>query len=159
MKNGIVYITLVALILIGLSSCQKGEKVGYVDAYQLFENFNGQKEVKAKFVSYEKEVQAQIDTLSYQRVARDENGNPSQSAIYAKQLSVQNLQEDLNTKQFEYTAQVWEQINTYIAEFGEEEQYDFILSGTGDGTIMYRDASQDITDEVVDYINAKYEGH
>ncbi|TRX58727.1 OmpH family outer membrane protein [Fulvivirga sp. M361] len=57
-----------------------------------------------------------------------------------------------------YTAELWRQINQYVNDYGEEHDYDYIFGATGDGSLMYANLSRDITDQIITYINKRYEG-
>ena len=61
-------------------------------------------------------------------------------------------------KQQEYTSQIWTQINTYVKEYGQQNDYSYILGANGSGSIMYGLESQNITDVVIEFVNKKYEG-
>lgn len=59
----------------------------------------------------------------------------------------------------QYEKQVWDQINKYVADYGKEEGLAVVMGGNGQGNVMYSDPESDHTDEVVTYINSKFQGH
>ena len=63
-------------------------------------------------------------------------------------------QQELSSR---YTADIWKRINHYVSDYGKTEGYDFIFGATGDGGLMYANDVNDITDEVILYLNKKYE--
>lgn len=58
----------------------------------------------------------------------------------------------------EYYALIWDRINGYIKEYGDENGYQYIFGANGDGSIMYANSSSDITTEITQYINNRYQG-
>lgn len=56
-----------------------------------------------------------------------------------------------------YTAAIWKDINQYIAEFGKEKHCDFIFGANGNGNLMFANEVHDVTDEVIQYVNKRYE--
>lgn len=56
-----------------------------------------------------------------------------------------------------YENQIWSQINQYVKEFGKEHDVKIIFGATGNGSLMYADDASNYTDEVLEYINTKYE--
>ncbi|QQX76513.1 MULTISPECIES: OmpH family outer membrane protein [Aequorivita] len=58
----------------------------------------------------------------------------------------------------EVSQQVWSRINSYMDNFGKENDYHIILGTQGNGNIMYAKKEIDITEEFIEYANKKYEG-
>jgi len=58
-----------------------------------------------------------------------------------------------------YTLDIWRQINESISASGSEHGYDFIVGASGAGKLVCPRAASDITEDVVRYINRKYEGN
>ncbi len=56
----------------------------------------------------------------------------------------------------EIRTQVITNINNAVIKFGEESGYDYILGANGNGSIMYANDSEDVTDELITYLNEKY---
>ena len=58
----------------------------------------------------------------------------------------------------QYTDQIWEQLNQYIKDFGTQHKYKFIFGSRGDGNLMYAEEQDNITSEVLTYVNERYQG-
>ncbi|MGB0178249.1 MAG: OmpH family outer membrane protein, partial [Owenweeksia sp.] len=69
----------------------------------------------------------------------------------------QKFEEDNLRLSREYDKQIWNQLNQYIKDFGEERNYSMIFGANGQGSLMYAEDTKDITSELIDYINQKYE--
>ena len=50
------------------------------------------------------------------------------------------------------------QLNSYVKEFAEEYGYDYIMGATGGGNLWYIKPAKNITEDVLIYVNLKYEG-
>jgi outer membrane protein len=57
-----------------------------------------------------------------------------------------------------YDEQILEQLSQYIKDYGFNNDYDYVFGATGDGNILYGAEPADITEEVIEYINASYQG-
>ena len=58
----------------------------------------------------------------------------------------------------EYYTKIMSRINQYVEEFGKEKRYAIIFGANGQGNIMYAEDSKDITKEVLEYVNSRYNG-
>ena len=57
-----------------------------------------------------------------------------------------------------YDAQILGQMTQYIKDFGYENGYDFIFGSDNSGNILYGRPAADVTSEVIEFINLKYQG-
>lgn len=56
------------------------------------------------------------------------------------------------------TADVVNEVNAFLKEYGEEKGYTIIMAATEYGNIAYADEDLDITDEVLERLNKQYAG-
>ena len=63
------------------------------------------------------------------------------------------LSEQLQKKQIAFTEQLQKNIDDYLAIYNKDNKYDFILSYTKTGQILYANNALDITDEVLKGLN------
>ncbi|KAA6326682.1 hypothetical protein EZS27_024247 [termite gut metagenome] len=47
-------------------------------------------------------------------------------------------------------------INSFLKDYNKEKGYTFIISNTGSDNLLYADKAYDITQEIVNGLNAKY---
>lgn len=59
----------------------------------------------------------------------------------------------------EINEKVWQRLNIYIKEFGIKKNAKLIFGVQGNGNIMYGNPLLDLTEEIIDYSNYKYEGN
>lgn len=163
MKSLGFYISILAVI-IGLTaiylSLGQTDTVMYVSSPRLFEEFTGTKELSRRLDNMRIYQKQQIDSLeqlaaSYQQEEKLQRYGTTVSQLReAEQLFAEENQMRSN----EFTKQIWKQLNQYTQEYGEEQGYEYILGANSNGSIMFAKASKDITDEVIEYANRKYNG-
>lgn len=84
--------------------------------------------------------------------------NPNEKEIIVKEIA--NTRDILEQFQKKYSVEssekIWERINEYSSLYSQKNNYKVILGKQYDGTIIY--GSVDVTDDLLKYINKKYEG-
>lgn len=69
-------------------------------------------------------------------------------------LTLQNSYEQENYRlKEEYFNQIRQSINDKAKAFGEDNGYDYLFSAVGDGALMYADEGEDITEQMIEYVN------
>lgn len=142
------------------------KKVAYVNTYQLYEEFKLKKELEEKLKKTQLSRQVILDSIKSKIQLVGINKDLSDQMLADK---IQELRQTyfLKEKQFsqenesqaqQYTDQVWEQLNQYVKDYGKEHRLKYILGANGQGSIMYADESNDITKELIEYVNEKYQG-
>ncbi len=142
-------------------------KTAYVDIHQVFEAFEGQKELSSKLENLGVQQKTLLDSMAmHLRTLQQKVGANPAKTVLAKLESQQMNYVSLNrefTANYEeqdrqYSDMVWKQINEYITAFGKEKGYDYIYGANGNGTLMYASNHENITSTIIEYINQKYEG-
>jgi outer membrane protein len=155
MKVSLAAIGLIALVSLGgviwLLTAKK-EKIGFVYNQQVFEKFEGTRELKEKLSRQEAQFKSVLDSLSLLV-----NSGRKDLAPY-----LQNKAQELGLKHQEvsqtYTADIWKRINDEAMNFGKENGYDYILGAAGNGNMMYAKDQLNVTDEFIEYLNTRYTG-
>lgn len=152
-----------ALYLVGTR-----KKIAYVDNMYLFENSNIKKELFRKFENDKKIRKAVLDSLRFQLESMT-NGLAMKegSAGYTQAKSLQetyyykeqSFNEELKSLSDDYTSKVWAFINEHVLSYGKEQRYDYLLGANGQGSMMYANEKENISEVVLKYINEKYEGN
>ena len=73
-------------------------------------------------------------------------------------ITKQKFDEDNQRTYDDYEKQIWKQVNQYMKDFGVENNYTYILGAEGSWQLMYAKENNNITKEVVEFINKKYKG-
>ena len=152
-----VLLALNILLLVGLllyvRSIGESDKKAFVLNQKVFSSYKGTLLLEEKMKHLKQSHQQQLDSLSS---LIQERQAPELIQAYEQKAQGYHLaEEELATR---YTADVWKQINKHLFEFGNQQGYDFIFGASGDGNLMYARDAHDITDQVIIYINQKYEG-
>ncbi len=178
-KGGINILSLVAIVLslaaivfAAILYFTKKEIV-YVDSMKLITNFKGAKVAKD---AYEKKIavwKANIDTLTMEtnrEIAKHEKEKKGMSAreqklseqlIGTKQQQLESYRqataENASKEDQEITGKVFKEINDFLKQYGEKKGYEFIMAATNVGNIVFAKKGNDITDEVLEKMNAEYQ--
>lgn len=144
-------------------------KTGYVEVVEVFEAFEMKQELQQKLENDLNAKQAVLDSLMFQLQtlnnalsAKEHPGNEEIQAFqglqtyYLQQKQLfDGYSQELTAK---YDAQILEQLSQYIKDFGLANGYDYVFGATGDGNILYGTEPANITPQVIEYINASYQG-
>lgn len=113
-------------------------------------------QAKFEMRKLEKEV---ADFREKAQFMTQQQGEEKQMELMLKEQSLLKLEESLNQKYIKSeqakTKQVHDAIRDYLVEYNSSHNYEYILGQTF-GTIPYADASFDITQAIINGLNAKY---
>jgi len=153
---------------------QSSLELVYVDVNQLLDGYKRTKIVKAEFDEKAKTMKANVDSLvtgwqNELKTYEKERSSMSKKEIELKQELLANKQQQINNYQQAIQKQLVEEdkkvtqtvindINDFVKEYGKKKGYKVIFGATGNGTIMYGEASADLTEEVLKQLNAEFEG-
>lgn len=170
MKN-IMYVALVMLVL---SSCEKPNKIGYIDNSEVINEYQEKKDIEAKYKlkddSFIKKADSigrafQTEVQSAQLIAQKSSPKKQQELMGGLQQKQQQLQQQMQKEQQEITKDFQSEIDSvivkvkdFVKEYGKANGYTYIL-GTSDGTsnILYGKDENNLTQVILDSLNAKYE--
>lgn len=149
-------------------------KLAYVDSARLLSKYQGMIDAKSSFQEKSTLWQSNIDTLEaelwseQQKFQQEEKQMTvrerklSQELLLTKrqQLSdyVKAIREKANQEDSKVTAQVVEQVNTYLKDYGQKKGYRIIIAATEFGNLAYAEEGLDITEEVLTGLNKEYAG-
>lgn len=143
-------------------------KVAYINSALLFEEFKGKKDLEARLKKKESEAKLEIDSLqmrlystNQQFIQNKSNTQLRDSLVTAKGLydeKKEQFKKAFSNEIQQYNDQVWKQINQYVADYGAKYGYDYILGNAETGSLMYAKSANDITKDVLIFINKKYDG-
>jgi outer membrane protein len=168
MKKLAVLFTTVLLF----ASCTQ-TKIGYVDVEELMKDYDATKDVEASLKVDQEEMGKSLDSLSnafqgkveayYKKAKRmstksreakeielqQEQQVIKQAQAQAQQILQQKSQEGIET----LTKTVDSVVNAYAAT----NKFNMILGTQGNGTVMYGDDQINLTEKILDILNAGYE--
>ncbi|GGD17106.1 OmpH family outer membrane protein [Hyunsoonleella pacifica] len=173
MKN--IFYALITLLV--LASCQKPNKIGYVDNGIIVKDYQKAKDLEAKYKSKEDafkkktdsvsqafQIEAQKEQLEAQKLAQRNKRKQAEEIMLGLQKKQQLLQQEMQFEQQQLAKAVQDEsdslivkIKNFIKDYGKKNQYTFIL-GTSDGasSVIYGEDQTDLTQTIIDALNAEY---
>lgn len=173
MKN-LIYVAMTMLVL---ASCEKPNKIGFVDNGTVINDYQEKKEVEARFQEKEEAFRKKADSISLafqteaqktqteaQGIARS-NRQKAEQLMAGLQQKQQQLQQQMQMEQQELTKGFQDEIDSviatvkdYVKDYGKTNGYTYIL-GTSDAaaTVMYGAEANDLTNTILESLNAEYE--
>lgn len=128
-----------------------------VDNKKLFEGFRMTKEIQKQGEHFLKLQKVKLDSLNI-ALALTNNAISKMSLQEAIVLEKNNIEVFNTNFNVTETEKIWKRINGYIQEYAKLKEYDLIIGSQLQGDIHYVDAKMDITTDLINYINKKYEG-
>lgn len=156
-----------------MTSCDQ-EKTAYVDTSKLIQEYKEMKDVEAKFTSKSDSVRQQLDAAAgeFQKEVQEYQSSMntmSQSQRQEKEQELMRKQQMLQQQQQSQGGQlraesdaaidsIVTKVKSYVQEYGEENGYTYIFgSNDAANSIMYAKDGKDLTQEVLEKLNADYE--
>lgn len=162
-KSIIIFSTIVLL------SCNDN-KMGYVDYADLMDRYEAKKILEANFQKKAESFSKKRDSISQslqiefqafqqrapkltESIAQQEyNGLQSRGQMIGQQLQMeeQTIQQEGQIAM----DSLLKFVRSKVVSYGKEYGYSYILAGGEGGTVLYGQAGDNITDNVVDYLNS-----
>lgn len=147
---------------------EKEKKTGYVQIQKVFNEFIYKKEMEARLKKVKEVRNRELDSLEMQlkilfkEIELDRKNLEKQALFQAKKEEFIKKRdaytEDYEKSVAQYNEVIIKQMNQYIKEFGEDKSYGYIFGTDGKGNLMYADSVNDLTKDIISYINQKYAG-
>ncbi len=158
-------IFLLVILAIGVYSLNQKEKNVYLNTAEVFEAFSLQKELRTKLENVQSTRQAILDSMQLRLTAMTSSSdfdrqNPGEDFFSLREvyrIKQKQFEEDNLRQSREYDRQIWNQLNQYIKDYGKEHNYTMIFGANGQGNLMYASEARDVTNDLISYINKKYE--
>ncbi len=169
MKNIIYAIALMML----LASCQKNQKIGFVDNGKIINEYQSKKDLEAKYQAKDAAFQRRADSIgqAFQTEAQSFQDNANKMSPKAQQEKYQELgqkqqylKQQMQTEQQEIQQAFQTEIDTlivkvkdYVKDYGKTNGYTYIL-GTSDAsaTVLFGTEENDLTQTILDALNKEY---
>lgn len=165
MKNNFLVFTIVLLTVITVFNTYKllsPAKIGYVKTGVLIQKSNSMIEANKQYEKDIERIRINVDTLknrfvkSKERYFIDKNETNLELAKTAEEDFMKyqgQAEEDLQKRQADLTKSVLDKINSLIQEYGKKHGYKLILGTTEDGSILFGQDGDDLTEELVKDVN------
>ena len=144
-------------------------KTAYVNTIELYNDFLLKEELEENMIATQKarerildslklDLQSMATRLEAQDVREQEEINHWEFLRKQYLLKKDHFEEDNIAMGEKYTDQIWKQLNQYIKDYGTTNGYEYIFGADGQGKLMHATESNNITSEVLVYINERYQG-
>lgn len=155
MKN----INLVLILLLSIATAilfyrleSTSNNTYYIEPDKVYDNFILRQNLQAELEKSLEHDTKLLDSL-YNTIGKYKQSKPKEE--------MDDLQQQLKSKNNElaekYDAQIWAQINQYIIDYGKENNITFILGANGSGAVFYAETDKNITQNIIEYINTKFQ--
>ncbi|RYD53619.1 MAG: OmpH family outer membrane protein [Sphingobacteriales bacterium] len=148
------------LLAVGLQLAgSKSKRVAVVDLVRLFDAFAMKKDLEQRAGIKLQALAQNIDSL--QAIAQVQTSGSGASFFQGRLDSLRtDAQRAYQTANETISQQVWTRLNALMERYGKENGFDVLIGSNGMGTVLYAADAVNKTEEVIQYVNAKYEtGH
>lgn len=150
-------------------------KIAYVEIDTLLTKYNFWNDLNEMMMKKEENIRATLnekgrelenEAKEFQRklennaFATRERAEQENARLIKKQQDLQELQNrlsnELAAENQKNSLQLRDSINSFLQTYNKEKGYNFILSNTGFDNLLYADKAYNITDEIVEGLNKRY---
>lgn len=148
--------------------------IAYVHSENLMENYLLAAKMRDEFEAEQKRLendlsrrqrdfQAEVEKFQNEVTAGRlgmERAQQKEQELMQAQQELMQLNETystrLNRKEIEMNDELFETISSFLQEYNAEKGYDFILSYSRGGNLLFANQENDITEEIIELINAEF---
>jgi outer membrane protein len=144
-------------------------KIGYVKSPIIIQEYKEMQDAQKKFEEEVKVVQMNSDTLKrrYERLLSMEgsvNNKERKEWLHRLEIAQEEFgkynhqaSEQIENRKNEMSQNVLMRINDYIQNYGKENHYKLILGTTSEGSILYGEEGDDLTQVILNKLNEAYQ--
>lgn len=163
---------LVVGCLFVLASCNDTSKIGFVDNSELINKYQMKIDLEAKYEGLNEKFTKKMDSLSQNFQAEVMEFQSKEKSMSQAQLQevYQQLGQKQQVLQQRYQSEQQElekafqteidsiisKVKTFVKNYGEENNYTYILGGNEAGSVMYGAESSNLTEVISEALNKAY---
>ena len=160
----------VFIVVLVLTSCQEQQKIAYIDNAKVVNEFQKKVDFEKKFQvkvtafnkkadSLDKAIQmeAQLFQAKAAKMSQKTAESEYQALLQKKQMQDYQLQAEEQSLQGEGQKKIdtlIKEVKAFVKDYGKKNGYTYILGANDAGSVMYGEESNDITQVVIDALNA-----
>ena len=135
----------------------QSSEVLVVESEKIFNEFKMTKEVKKDGEIILKKLNSNLDSL-YNQMNFEKN-EQIKTALTQRIIEERQKVQDFNDHFIsEESTKIWNRINSYTSDYGKEKNCSVIIGSQKNGNVFYIESEHDITSDLLNYINKRYEG-
>lgn len=150
-------------------------RIAYVEIDSLLTKYNFWKDLNEQMIKKEENIRTTLnekgkkleaEAREFERkiqnngFASRERAEQEQARLVKQQQELQELQqklaEELALENQNYNLQMRDSINSFLKAYNQTKGYDLIISNSGYDNLLYANPAYNITDEIVEGLNARY---
>ncbi|WP_299114886.1 OmpH family outer membrane protein [uncultured Winogradskyella sp.] len=160
------------IIATSFSSCQKQEKVAFIDNGKVINDYQMKIDLEEEFKAKDEAFKKKTDSIgqAFQIEAQAFNLAAAKMSKKAQQEKYQELgqKQQILQQQIQYEQQIMQQafntemdsvilkVNDFVEDYGKSNGYTFIFGKNQAGSVLYGEEAKDITEIVIKAINDSY---
>ena len=149
--------------------------VVYINTDSLLSNYNFSRDLNEKFLKKQEDSRTDFnfkaqkleqEAIDFQRKVQNngfltrQRAEEAQQKLIAKQQNLQQLDRELSAQlmgeQQANSKRLFDSVTNYLKEYNSTRNYSLILSTTRGGNVLLSQDGLDITQEIIDGLNARY---
>lgn len=157
-NNLFLYIMITVVIGLGAWITYKefaDKEIAYIDIEKLVNSYELKKDMEKDAGKKLYVIQHAIDSLELIRKTISYQGPTLIDSQIARAKYVYDEYYTSSTNQMNKS--IWERLNPAIEQYGKEKGLEMLIGANGSGSLLYADKGRDLTDDLIKYINQKYE--
>lgn len=147
-------------------------KFAYINTDTVFEKYFLVKDIRDDMAAEKLKMESQYshrikslekEVTEFQEKARymtQQDGEKKQAELMEKEQSIMKMERELQMKfaelEMNKNKAIQDSVNNYLREFNKSKGYSFIFGFNGAGSVLYADSLHDITEKVLEGLNAMY---
>ncbi len=136
---------------------KQSENYAVIDKERIFNEFKMTKEIKNQINILNNELKIKYDSLSYV-YSTVQNIHIKIDAEQKLKLLSDEIERINGTYREQEVLKIWKRIRSYSKDYSKNNKYKLILGFENNGDVVYHEETKDITNELLHYINKRYEG-
>ncbi len=165
----VFFVIVVVLSAFVIYQWQSAPKTGFVIIQDLYNSFEMKKEMEKKYKTVKVARDKILDSLAFElkTIANQIQSEKEKNKETINKFEIkreeyfkrkQTFEDDNEALSKQYDQEILTQLNQYTKDYGTAHNYTYVFGNDGNGSLMYADEKNNITKEVVSFINSKYKG-
>lgn len=166
-------LAVLAISVLLFSSCTQQTKIGYVDIQELMKEYDATKLMEDELKGEQEKMSKSLDSMMvvfqtkvesfYSKAKKMSNKTREAKGTELKQeeLMLQQAQQQaqlfLQQKSQEGIQSLTKKVDSVVSAYASANKFNLILGTQGTGTVMYGDDNINLTEAILDVLNAEHE--